>query len=176
LRTGEETETFSNRVSAILSPLATDLEDPVARLLAIHDSMNAAKEMQAALPVDVIQDMVEFAPPALAARAARMTSRVRMADRTNPPFNFVISNVFGPRSPLYLAGARMTGFYPVSTVTDGQGVNMTVHSYLGSLDWGFISCRELMPDVWELTDHLHEAMSELLDAAHAHGRGARRRR
>lgn len=167
LRTGNESDPFSNQVSAVLASLATDLADPVARLRAIHTSMRAAKEMQSAMPADVLQDMAQFTPPALAARATRMTTRMRIADRMNPPFNLVVSNVPGPRAPLYLAGAQMKLFYPVSIVTDGLGLNMTVHSYLDHLDWGFIACPQLMPDVWDLTGYLHESMEELVKAADA---------
>ena len=71
----------------------------------------------------------------------------------------------GPQTPLYLAGARMLNYFPVSVVTDGQGPNMTVQSYAGSLDFGLISCRELMPDLWNLMDYLDEALAELVAAA-----------
>jgi hypothetical protein len=81
----------------------------------------------------------------------------------NPPFNLVISNVPGPQVPLYSAGARLEHFYPVSTLVDGQGLNMTVQSYLGNLDFGFLACRELVPDVWDMTRYLEDAMAELLD-------------
>jgi hypothetical protein len=62
----------------------------------------------------------------------------------------LISNVPGPRQPLYLAGAKMLHYYPVSTVTDGMGLNLTVQSYLDVLDFGLVSCRELVPDLWDL--------------------------
>jgi diacylglycerol O-acyltransferase len=65
----------------------------------------------------------------------------------------------------YLAGAEMRHFYPVSMVTDGQGLNMTVQSYRDALDFGFVACRELVPDLWDLSDHLEEAMIELQKAA-----------
>ena len=109
-------------------------------------------------------DYTQFAPPAVAARAMRMVSRMRIADRMNPPFNLVISNVPGPNAPLYMAGAQLEHFYPVSTITDGQGLNMTVQSYNGNLDFGFVACRELVPDVWLLTDLLQDSMKELLAA------------
>jgi hypothetical protein len=92
-----------------------------------------------------------------------MYSRLRIADRMNPPFNLIISNVPGPSYPLYSAGARLEHFYPVSAIADGQGLNMTVQSYNGNLDFGFVTCWELVPDVWTLTDYLHESMQELLD-------------
>ena len=71
--------------------------------------------------------------------------------------NLVISNVPGPRQPLYFAGAKMVHQFPVSIVTDGQGLNITIHSYLDRLDFGFIVDRELVPDVWDLADmHIDE--------------------
>jgi hypothetical protein len=63
----------------------------------------------------------------------------------------------GPRQPVYLAGAQMTHYFPVSTITDGIGLNMTVQSYVDTLDFGLVSCRELVPDLWDMLDLcLHE--------------------
>jgi hypothetical protein len=136
--------------------------------------MTAAKESFAAIPADALQDFTQFAPPALAARAMRMYSRLRIADRMNPPFNLVISNVPGPSVPLYSAGAQLEHFYPVSTLVDGQGLNMTVQSYNGNLDFGFVSDRDLVPDLWVMVDLLHEAMAELLALARAAAATTRR--
>ncbi|MEY2401669.1 MAG: diacylglycerol O-acyltransferase / wax synthase, partial [Ilumatobacteraceae bacterium] len=135
------------------------------RLRRVQQSMTAAKENHVAIPAETLMDYTQFAPPAIAARAMRMASRMKIADRMNPPFNVIISNGPGPSEPLYMAGAQLKHFYPVSTVTDGQGLNMTVQSYNGNLDFGFISCRELVPDLWRLTDLLQDAMKELLTAA-----------
>ena len=165
VRHGDEDDNFQNRVSAMMADLATNEPDPRARLHRVQQSMNAAKENFAAIPAEALQDFTQFAPPAVAARAMRMYSRLRIADRMNPPFNLVISNVPGPPMPLYSAGARLEHFYPVSTLVDGQGLNMTVQSYNGSLDFGFVSDRDLVPDLWVLVDLLHESMAELLDVA-----------
>ena len=86
---------------------------------------------------------------------------MRIADRINPPVNVVISNVPGPNHPLYSAGAELKHFYPVSTISDGIGLNLTVQSYNGQLDFGFVGDRDLVPDVWLLIDLLHEEMEEL---------------
>jgi hypothetical protein len=127
--------------------------------------MTSAKEMARAMPADALQDYTRFAPPAVAARAMRLASRLRILDRMRPPFNLIISNVPGPAQPLYSAGARLEHFYPVSAIADGQGLNMTVQSYNGNLDFGIIACRELVPDLWSMVDLLHESAQELLDAA-----------
>ncbi len=164
VRSGEQgDDAYQNRVSALLADLATNEPDPVRRLQRVQQSMTAAKTNFAAVPAETLQDFTQFAPPAVAARAMRMYSRLRIADRMNPPFNLIISNVPGPSTPLYSAGARLEHFYPVSALADGQGLNMTVQSYNGNLDFGFIACRELVPDLWLMMDLLHESMQELLD-------------
>ncbi|HET6665320.1 MAG TPA: WS/DGAT domain-containing protein, partial [Acidimicrobiales bacterium] len=156
---------FTNRVTGTTVPIHTDIADPVDRLRAIHDSMAAAKELNEAIPATILTDVTEFVPPALAAQASRLSSRIRMADRMNPPFNLTISNVPGPRVPLYLGGAAMEHFYPVSVVAEGQGLNMTVQSYLDNLDFGLVADRDLVPDLWDLCDGLSAAMDELLALA-----------
>ncbi len=170
VRTGQEDDCFQNRVSAMFTDLATNENDPVRRLRHVQGSLITAKQHFAAIPADVLQDFTRFAPPAVAARAMRMYSRLRLADHMNPPFNLVISNVPGPNVPLYSAGARLLHYYPVSTLIDGQGLNITVQSYDGNLDFGFLGCRDLVPDIWVLVDLLHESMQELVDIAAAAAR------
>ena len=165
IRTESDADLYSNRVASVLCSLHTNIADPVERLMAIHHSMKSVKEMQKAVPADLLTDLAHFAPPAVLARASRIVTRARVADRMNPPFNVVISNVPGPNVPLYLAGNLLQHFYPVSTIVDGQGLNITVQSYLGKLDFGLVTCRELIPDAWVLTDGLDRSLTELLTAA-----------
>jgi hypothetical protein len=73
----------------------------------------------------------------------------------------------GPREPLYFAGARLCHQFPVSIVTDGQGLNITVVSYLDRLDFGFIVDRELVPDVWDLADMHVDEIGRLFAASGA---------
>ncbi len=160
-RTGAETDPWTNRVSAMFPILPTASADPVDRLRQMQQTMNEAKDRFSLVPADVLSDYAEFAPPALFIRAARVSSQLRLADRFNAPFNLVISNVPGPRHPLYLAGARMLHYYPVSTIVDGQGINITVQSYGDILDFGLVSCRELVPDLEDLADLLVEEIAVL---------------
>jgi diacylglycerol O-acyltransferase / wax synthase len=169
VRSAGEKATYSNRVTAVIAELATDEPDPVKRLRRIHDSMRAAKEMQEAVPASLLQDFTQFATPAVFAQAARIAARLRIADRMRPPFNLIISNVPGPREPLYCAGAQMRTYYPVSAVAEGQGLNITVQSYMDQLDFGVITCRELVSDPWRITRYLGEALEELTKLAGAAG-------
>ena len=162
-RTGEEEDVWTNRVSGLLCSLPTNIDDPVKRVEAVHAAMVDAKEGFDAIPADLLTDFTEFQPPALATRAIRMATRMRIADRMNSPINLVISNVPGPREPLYLGGAQLHHYFPVSTITDGMGLNITVQSYLDRLDFGLVTCRELMPDVDDLVDFLVAEIGVLLD-------------
>ena len=155
-------DTYQNRVSALFADLATNEPDPRRRIDRLKATMDRAKTDFRAIPAETLQDFTQFAPPAIAARAMRMYSRLRIADRTAPPFNLVISNVPGPSFPLYGAGAELLHFYPVSAIVDGIGLNITVQSYNGNLDFGFVCDRDLVPDVWLMTDLLQESMAELL--------------
>ncbi|MCW2667693.1 MAG: acyltransferase [Frankiales bacterium] len=164
VRTPAQQGTFGNRVSGMIAALPTHLPDPVERLRAAHEAMRAAKEQHGAVSAEVLMDVTQFAMPALATQAARVAAQLRVADYVNPPYNLVISNVPGPRSPLYLAGAQVEGYFPVSIVTDGQGLNITVMSYLDDLDIGLVSCRELVPDLWDLLGYLTDSLDELVAA------------
>ncbi len=159
IRNGRETEKWSNRVSAIFASLPTNEVDPIARVNLVHDAMSQAKQLFDAVPADSLTDFTQFAPPAVFAQAMRTATR--LSGRFGTPVNLVISNVPGPREPLYAAGAKLQHYYPVSTVVDGQGLNVTVQSYLDSLDFGLVSCRELVPDLWDLLDDIFDAIDEL---------------
>jgi WS/DGAT/MGAT family acyltransferase len=159
VRTPEEAGTYGNRVSAMLVEIPTDRDDPEQRLLGAHETLRTAKERHQAVPADVIQDANHIVPPALLVRAARVTT---MAKARGAPVNTVISNVPGPREPLYLAGARLEALYPVSAIADGVGVNLTVMSYCGSLDFGIVADRDIVADAWPLAEALREAQDELL--------------
>jgi hypothetical protein len=82
--------------------------------------------------------------------------------RGTPIWNLVISNVPGPPVPLYLAGARVETMYPVSVITDGLGMNITVFSYQDELNFGIIVDRETVPDVWDIIGWLGESLDELV--------------
>jgi WS/DGAT/MGAT family acyltransferase len=165
VRTEAQRGEYTNRVTSVIAELATDEKDPLARLERIHRAMNQAKRMQQATPATMMQDWTELAMPALLGQAARIAARTKILDRLNPPFNVIISNVPGPREALYLAGAEMLSYYPVSAITDGQGLNVTVTSYRDHLDFGLIACRELVPDVWDFEHAFEESLAEYLRAA-----------
>jgi WS/DGAT/MGAT family acyltransferase len=162
VRTDEEVGTYGNRIMLMSAPLFTDEPDPVRRLQRTHEALAVMKERHRALPATLLQDANHFIPPAVFSRAARLTFSLATSRPGRPTWNLVISNVPGPQFPLYCAGARLVANYPVSVITDGMGLNITVMSYCGSLDFGIVADREQMPDVANLIGWLGEALSELM--------------
>ncbi len=160
VRTEQQLGTYGNRIGMLSVPLFTNEADPVQRLMLAHDAMALAKERHQAMPAELLQDATQFIPPAVFSRAARIT--FSLAATRKPIWNLVVSNVPGPQFPLYLAGARLVANYPVSVITDGLGLNITVMSYDGHLDFGIVADREQMRDVWKLIDWLGDELEGLL--------------
>ena len=73
----------------------------------------------------------------------------------------MVSNVPGPQFPLYCAGARLEANYPFSVITDGMGLNITVMSYHGHLDFGIVGDRDQIGDLWCMIDWLGDGLAEL---------------
>jgi diacylglycerol O-acyltransferase / wax synthase len=161
VRTEAQQGTYGNRILIMSAPLFTNEGRPVERLKQTHEALAEMKERHRALPAELLQDANQFVPPAVFSRAARLTFALSSSQRGRPAWNLVISNVPGPQFPLYLAGAKLEANYPVSVVTDGLGLNITVMSYCGHLDFGIISDREQMPDLWTLIDFLGDELKSL---------------
>jgi WS/DGAT/MGAT family acyltransferase len=157
-----------NQNAMLIASLASDVADPYERLLAIHRSMVAQKQN-----VEIWKDLP--APDVVIPGLGRIVRRLvelyghsRFAGRPPLAGNLVISNVPGPPTPLYIAGAKIASMYPCSIPFHGQAVNITVESYCDRLDVGLIACRRAVPDVARLADGLAGALAELQRAvAHA---------
>jgi diacylglycerol O-acyltransferase len=169
VRTEDQSGTMGNQVSGMLSSLATTIDDPGERLAAITVGTKRAKEQDKAVSAVVLTDWTEFMAPAVAARAARLASSMRVLDRLNPIFNVVISNVPGPNIPLYSCGAELQAMYPMGPITDGAGLNITVFSYRDNVHFGLVACRETVPGVAKFADYLQESLDELVKAAQERG-------
>jgi diacylglycerol O-acyltransferase len=155
---------MGNKVSAMLATLPTQVADPAERLAIVHAATQLAKAQQAAIPQGLVDQISDFSPPALTARAARVVFATGLLHRL-PPFNLCISNVPGPNVPVYLCGAKLLAHYPVSVITDGQGLNITLVGYLGQLHFGLVACRELVPDIETLASYLVDELELLVKAA-----------
>ena len=157
----EGDDAVGNKVGSLTASLATDVDDPVLRLMAIHSSTQAAKEMRQAMAVHQIMGATETTPPGLIALAARMYTRTNLARFAPPASNVVISNVPGPDFPLYIAGGQVEAIYPMGPLLMGMSLNITVFSYRGKVDFGFMVCPQAVPDPFLIANGIEPALAEL---------------
>ena len=157
----DDAETGGNQVSVMVVSLPTHLGDPADRLEAVSEEVAIAKAEFDTLPASILQDLSAVLPTSLSGQASR--ALFRLVTAPGALFNLFVSNIPGPQLPLYIAGGRVEGIYPVSAVSDvSGGLNITLFSYNGSLDVGFIACREMVPDVWRMAGYLRDELDSLL--------------
>lgn len=154
---------MNNQVSVIRVDLATDLGDPVQRFKAIHASSEAAKAIVSELKPLLGIDAPIAGSPWLMTGLASLFGRSNLASRLPPSANVAVSNVPGIPTTLYMAGAKMTHFYPVSIPYHGVALNITVQSYDGQMEFGITACRRVLSQAesQELAEHLQSALREI---------------
>jgi diacylglycerol O-acyltransferase len=156
-------KSMGNQVSEIGVTWATDIEDPIERLLAIHDDAMAAKSSDKASKINPLEVLAESLVPG----AVQLVSRASAAAAESMPLpaNAVVSNVPMSPVPIYMAGGRVEGVVPMSMLAPTQGLNITVVSYCGELHFGVIADPELVDGIWEIADAIPKALGELENAA-----------
>jgi hypothetical protein len=153
---------MNTQASMMRISLASTIADPKARLLAINQASKAAKAASANMNAVMPTDFPSLGVPWILSGLAALFGRSKLANNMAPLANLAISNVPGPNMALYLAGAKMLTYYPVSIVTHSLALNVTVQSYNGSLDFGLIACRKAMPDLLELAKYMQKTFDEML--------------
>jgi len=151
-----------NAVGAVMVKLGTDLTDPAARLAQIHASMDDGKDALSSMtPVQIM------AMSAIGMAPSIITPMLRLHGIVRPPFNLIISNVPGPKTTLYMNGAKLVGTYPVSIPIQGMALNITCNSYDQDMEFGLTGCRRSVPHLQRLLTHLDDEVSALEKATGA---------
>jgi diacylglycerol O-acyltransferase / wax synthase len=153
----------NNQVTMVRVDLATDIADPYERFKAIHASSEGAKGLVRELKPVLGVDMPVIGSPWLMSGLASVAARSGLFNVIPLPANAVISNVPGIPVPLYLAGAKATNFFPVSIPFHGMGINITVQSYAGQLEFGLTACRRVFShaELHELLAGMRETLEEI---------------
>jgi WS/DGAT/MGAT family acyltransferase len=149
---------FGNQMSATLVGLATNIENPVERLLAIHKSVAGSKVYGHAVSAD---SLTEIIPTTTLALATRLYSGLHLADRHAPIYNLSITNIPGPQRPLFLSSAKLEAQSNSAPLFDGLGLVVVALSYNGVVDIAVTSTPEVMPDMQVMTDAIGIALNDL---------------
>jgi diacylglycerol O-acyltransferase len=152
-----EDDGVENQVSSYLVDLPVGEPSPIMRLHQVSYAMKAHKDTGQSIGADALIRISGFAPPTLHALGARTASTL-----SRRLFNLVVTNVPGPQSPLYAAGAEMLEVYPVVPLAKGQAVTIGLTSYNGGVFYGFNADRDAMADIGVLAQLIEESLAELV--------------
>jgi WS/DGAT/MGAT family acyltransferase len=161
------TREFGNRTAAISTLLHVDIPDPLERYRKVMESTNQGKSELDIMGRDTLGLLMHYTPPLLLEWISQRKFRRRKANNPGylPPSNLSISNVPGPREQLQAAENVVTDLYSVGPLLDGIGLNITVWSYAGNLNFCIMGCKKAMPDIHRISDGIEPALRELEQAA-----------
>ena len=164
VRSEAEKGTAGNLVSSMSVVLHSDEPDPLRRLEKIHHTTRESKATAEAIGARTMTDVSQFMPGTLAGLAARLYTRLGLANRVRPFLNTVITNVPGPQIPLYFTSARLVALHGLGPIMDGMGLIHPVFSCQGRISIAATSCREVMPDPGFYAECLQQSFEALQDA------------
>lgn len=165
VRTQEKSKATNNQVSGMWATLATHVDDPLERVRLINADTQCAKEDFDAIGANLLQDWAEFNTLGAFNLAVRLFASSGLVDRVAPVHNTIISNVPGPREPLFLAGSRIEMLYPLGPVMEGVGLNISLASYEDRVCFSIQVDSGLVQDVGEIAELFVPAFAELKQAA-----------
>jgi diacylglycerol O-acyltransferase / wax synthase len=157
-----------NRMSFLFYAVPVHLSDPAERVRFVATSASSAKNLYARSGQGLFESIASLAPLGATGPLLRMVSKARIPSVLPPVVNVLISNIRGPAIPLYVAGAELESIFPMGPLFEGVGLGVTVVSYRDHVDFGFIACPDLVPDVSELATTVTIEMASMLDAHTVH--------
>jgi diacylglycerol O-acyltransferase len=158
IRGQDEHHQLGNRIAAMRGPLPVYVEDPVARLAVVREAMDGLKDSKQAVGAEVLAGVQSFAPPTVLAQASRINFSTRL-------FNLIVTNVPGPQFPLYVLGRQLQDIFPIAFLPRNHALAVAIMSYNGGIDFGLLGDYDAVPDLDDISDHLGDALAELVAAA-----------
>ncbi len=152
---------LGNRIVAMRGPLPVYVDDPVARLRVVRQSMDGLKESKQAVGAGVLAGAQGFAPPTVLAQASRLNFSTRL-------FNLIVTNVPGPQFPLYMVGRRMRELYPVAFLPRNHALAIAIMSYDGEVSFGLLGDYDALPDIDTIAGGISSSLDELITIARGH--------
>jgi len=155
----KDDSTSNNRVAISMVELAYKGEHPLERLMTIKDACLKFKNEAKLLTDEALTNYT------LASQGLAAATELLKIDSFLPPMgNVLISNVPGPRTPLYMMGAEMKKCFPISVLPPGMSLNITLYSYANNINVGLIACRSALPDLSHLAEYIEAAFRTLESA------------
>ncbi|MDN5743886.1 MAG: wax ester/triacylglycerol synthase family O-acyltransferase [Nocardioidaceae bacterium] len=157
-----EATSLGSQIAAHFVDLPVGEPSPAVRLHQVSYSFQAHKETGRSVAANRLAGIAGFAPTTFHAIGSRVA-----AEELRRGYQLSVTNVPGPQAPLYAAGARMLGSYPVPPLMPGHPLAIGVTSYDGGVFYGITADRDQIPDADLLGVCIREALDELLDLCSA---------
>lgn len=149
-----------NQVSAMVVPLHTDIDDAQARLAAITESTQATKVLASAVGATNLTEVASATPAVFVALGTRLAAQLGLTRQASQMMNTTVTNVPGSRTPLYLCGAKLVGYFGMGPLLDGAGLFHSIMGVERTLFLSMTSCREMMPDPGFYRECLEASVAE----------------
>jgi diacylglycerol O-acyltransferase / wax synthase len=158
IRGDDERGQLGNRIAAMRGPLPVYIDDPLARLRAVKESMDGLKESKQAVGAEVLSGVERFAPPTILAQASRLNFSTRL-------FNLIVTNVPGPQFPLYAYGRELQEIFPVAFLPKNHALAVAIMSYNGAVNFGLLGDLDALPDIAHIGELIAGHVDELVSLA-----------
>jgi diacylglycerol O-acyltransferase / wax synthase len=145
---------LGNKFSLVFLPLPVHLKDPVLRLKEVKRRMDRLKTSPDPYINFALLNAIGYLPPALAKKAAAVFGNKASG---------VLTNVPGPRQPLYYAGREIKNLMFWVPRSGQIGLGISILSYNGKVTVGIASDEGLMPDPEVLLEGFEDEFNALLD-------------
>src|SRR5215208_476983 len=157
VRGSEAADELGNRISFMFVDLPCDEPDAVRRLREIHMATSERKRNQEAEGADDVMRSLGFTPPPVQRLASRLIASPRA-------FNLTVSNIPGPREPLYMLGCELAEAYPVVPIADRHALSIGVTTVGESAHFGLYADPESLPEGDLLAAAIDRSIDELMGA------------
>ncbi len=155
---------LGNLVSGMVVEVPLAPMSPRERLNLVTSATGDLKRSRQAVAAQTLSNLANFAPATLQALAGRVvTSQVQWSRQS--VINLVATNIPGPQFPFYTGGAELLDIWPLVAIYHSLGLNVAIISYNGSVHFGLLADRDLVPDLDDFGGHLAKAVADFKRAA-----------
>ena len=160
---------LGNLVSGMVVEIPMAPMTPRERLNQVTAATGDLKRSRQAVAAHTLSNLANWAPATLQALAGRVvTSRAQLSGQS--VVNLVATNIPGPQFPFYTGGAKLLDIWPFVAIYHTLGLNLAIVSYNGSVHFGMLADRDLVPDLDDFARHLGQSVADYQQAAAAAGK------
>ncbi len=152
LRASVEEEMTGNRFGLVFLSLPVGIKDPLKRLFTLRARMNEIKESPEAVVAFGILGTIGLSPKQIEKIIISIFGMKGTAVMTNVP---------GPRQPLYFAGSQVDTLMFWVPVSADIGLGVSIISYAGQVSLGIAADSGLIPDPQDLIDAFNDELESL---------------